>query len=150
MLFLLRVTKAVRQVWPQEKPLLARVSATDWAKGGLVLDDLVRVASRMKEIGVDLVDCSSGGSVPVVPPRLGPGYQVPFAEKIRGEAKVPTAAVGLITSAELADEIIRNERADLVALGRELLRHPFWTLDAARTLGQEIRWPRQYRRARLA
>jgi 2,4-dienoyl-CoA reductase-like NADH-dependent reductase (Old Yellow Enzyme family) len=147
--FLARVVEAVRQVWPEERPLLVRVSATDWQDGGLVPDDIVSVVRRLQPLGVDLVDCSSGGLVPAAPPGIGPGYQVPFAEQVRREADVPTAAVGLITTPELADEIVRNGRADLVALGRELLRHPHWPLDAARTLGQEIAWPRQYRRARL-
>ena len=146
---LLRVVEAVRQAWPEEKPLFVRVSATDWAEGGLNPDEVVTVASKLRALGVDLVDCSSGGLLPTSPPGIGPGYQVPFADKVRREAGVPTAAVGLITKPELADEIIRNGRADLVALGRELLRHPHWPLDAARVLGHEIPWPRQYRRARL-
>ncbi len=146
--FLLRVVDAVRQAWPEEKPLLVRVSATDWVAGGLAPEDIVVVARELKAHGVDLVDCSAGGSVPNAPVPLGPGYQVPFAETVRREAKIATAAVGLITTPELADEIVRNGRADLVALGRELLRHPYWPLAAARALGQEIDWPRQYRQAR--
>jgi 2,4-dienoyl-CoA reductase-like NADH-dependent reductase (Old Yellow Enzyme family) len=149
MRFLLRVVEAVRQVWPQDRPLFVRVSATDWADGGLTPDEVVVVARELLARDVDLIDCSSGGSVPVLPPNIGPGYQVPFAEKIRREAGIATAAVGLITTPELADEIVRNGRADLVALGRELLRHPYWPLDAAQKLGQQIPWPRQYRRARL-
>jgi 2,4-dienoyl-CoA reductase-like NADH-dependent reductase (Old Yellow Enzyme family) len=150
MRFLLRVTQAVRHVWPEDKPLLVRVSATDWTDGGLSPDEVVVVARELKAFGVDLVDCSSGGSVPVPQSGIGPGYQVPFAEVIRRESGLPTAAVGLITAPEHADEIVRNERADLVALGRELLRHPYWPLDAARILGHELEWPRQYRRARIA
>jgi len=146
---LYRVVEAVRHEWPEEKPLFVRVSATDWAEGGLVPDEVVAVARELQSLGVDLVDCSSGGLVPAAPPGIGPGYQVLFAEKVRREAEIATAAVGLITKPELADEIVRNGRADLVALGRELLRHPHWPLDAARTLGHEISWPRQYRRARL-
>ena len=147
---LYRVVEAVRQEWPEDKPVFVRVSATDWAEGGLVPEEVVSVARELRALGVDLVDCSSGGLVPAVPPGIGPGYQVPFAEKVRREAEIATAAVGLITNPELADEIVRNGRADLVALGRELLRHPHWPLDAARTLGHEITWPRQYRRARLS
>jgi 2,4-dienoyl-CoA reductase-like NADH-dependent reductase (Old Yellow Enzyme family) len=147
--FLLRVVEAVRQEWPEEKPLFVRVSATDWAEGGLTPGEVVSVARKLRALGVDLVDCSSGGLVPAAPPGIGPGYQVPFAHKVRREAGIATAAVGLITKPELADEIVRNGRADLVALGRELLRHPHWPLDAARILGHEIAWPRQYRRARL-
>jgi 2,4-dienoyl-CoA reductase-like NADH-dependent reductase (Old Yellow Enzyme family) len=150
MRFLLRVVDAVRQVWPAEKPLLVRVSATDWVERGLTPDDTVVVARELKRLGVDLIDCSSGGSVPDAPVRSGPGYQVPFAEKVRREADVATGAVGLITRPEMAEEILHNGRADLVILGRELLRHPYWPLDAARVLGYDIDWPRQYRRARLA
>jgi 2,4-dienoyl-CoA reductase-like NADH-dependent reductase (Old Yellow Enzyme family) len=146
---LVRVVEAVREEWPEEKPLFVRVSATDWVEGGLVPGEVVSVARKLRALGVDLVDCSSGGLVPASPPGIGPGYQVPFADKVRCEAGIATAAVGLISAPELADEIIRNGRADLVALGRELLRHPYWPLDAARILGHEITWPRQYRRARL-
>jgi 2,4-dienoyl-CoA reductase-like NADH-dependent reductase (Old Yellow Enzyme family) len=148
MRFLLRVVAAVRSSWPADKPLFVRVSATDWVDGGLTPDEIVIVAREIKARGVDLIDCSSGGSVPTSPPNIGPGYQVPFAEEVRREAAIPTAAVGLITSAELADEVIRNGRADLVALGRELLRRPHWPLLAAHALGHNTEWPRQYRHAR--
>ena len=147
--FLLRVVEAVRQAWPQDRPLLVRISATDWVQGGLTVDDQVIVARELKARGVDLVDCSSGGAVPAVPPSVGPGYQVPFAAKIRREAGIATGAVGLISAPELAEEIVHNGRADLVVLGRQLLRHPYWPLDAARALGQDVAWPRQYERARL-
>jgi 2,4-dienoyl-CoA reductase-like NADH-dependent reductase (Old Yellow Enzyme family) len=150
MRFPLHVVEAVRQVWPEDRPLFVRVSATDWADGGLTPDEIVVFARALKELGVDVVDCSSGGILPSTPSDLGPGYQVPFAEKIRREAGVATVAVGLITKPELAEEIVRNGRADLVALGRELLRRPYWPLDAARKLGHEITWPRQYRAARRA
>jgi len=146
--FLMRVVDAVRGAWPEDRPLLVRVSATDWAAGGLTPDDLVVVARELKARGVDVIDCSSGGAVPAAPPGVGPGYQVPFAEKIRREAGIATVAVGLIGAPELADEIVRNGRADLVALGRELLRNPYWPLDAAGTLGRDVAWPRQYQRAR--
>jgi 2,4-dienoyl-CoA reductase-like NADH-dependent reductase (Old Yellow Enzyme family) len=149
MRFLLRVVEAVRHAWPEQKPLFVRVSATDWADEGLTPDEIVIVARELRTLGVDLVDCSTGGTLPTAPPSQGAGYQVPFAEKVRREAGVPTAAVGLISTPELADEIVRNGRADLVILGRELLRHPYWPLDAARTLGHDTAWPRQYRRARL-
>jgi NADPH2 dehydrogenase len=150
MRFLLRVTDTVRQAWPQEKPLLVRVSATDWVANGVTPDDIVVVARELKARGTDLIDCSTGGSVPVAPVTPGPGYQVPFAEKVRREAGIATGAVGLISEPELAEAILHNGRADLVLLGRELLRHPYWPLDAARVLGDEIDWPRQYRRARQA
>jgi 2,4-dienoyl-CoA reductase-like NADH-dependent reductase (Old Yellow Enzyme family) len=149
MRFLLRVTEAVRSSWAQEKPLFVRLSATDWADGGLTPDEIVVVARELHKRGVDAIDCSSGGMVQAAPPAIGPGYQVPFAAKVRQEAGIATAAVGLLTTPELADEIVRNGRADLVVLGRELLRHPHWPLDAARTLGFDLPWPRQYERARL-
>ncbi len=146
---LLRVVDAIREVWPAEKPLIVRVSATDWAAGGLTVEETVQVARWLKDHGVDLVDCSSGGILPTPPPHIGPGYQVPFAAQVRREAGIPTAAVGLITGPELAEVIVANERADVVALGRELLRNPYWPLHAARALGSEITWPWQYERARM-
>jgi 2,4-dienoyl-CoA reductase-like NADH-dependent reductase (Old Yellow Enzyme family) len=145
---LLRVVDAVRAVWPAKKPLLVRISATDWVDGGLTVDDQVWVARWLTGHGVDVVDCSSGGISSQGPPRVEAGYQVPLAEKIRSEAGIATAAVGLITAPEQADEIVRKGWADLVALGRELLRRPHWPLAAARALGNEIDWPRQYQRAK--
>jgi 2,4-dienoyl-CoA reductase-like NADH-dependent reductase (Old Yellow Enzyme family) len=145
---LLRVVEAVRAVWPAKKPLMVRVSATDWVEGGLTLGDQVQVARWLRIHDVDVIDCSSGGSVPTGPPSVTPGFQVPFANRIRSEAGVSTMAVGMITAPELADEIVREGRADLVALGRELLRHPHWPLDAASQLDREISWPRQYQRAK--
>ncbi len=148
MRFLLRVVDAVREVWPAEKPLFVRVSAHDWVEGGLTLDDTVLIARALREHGVDLVHCSGGGMSGARPPSVGPGYMIPFAERVRRETGIPTAAVGLITAPELADAVIRNRQADLVALGRELLRHPHWPLDAARALGHDVVWPKQYERAR--
>ncbi|MFO7173180.1 MAG: NADPH dehydrogenase NamA [Bacillota bacterium] len=148
MRLLLRVVEAVRRVWPEEKPLFVRVSASDYVAGGLEPDDLVRVARALAPLGVDLVDCSSGGLVSGARIPVGPGYQVPFAEKIRREAGIPTGAVGLITRPEQAEEILLNGRADLVLLGRELLRNPYWPLQAARILGAEVQWPAQYLRAK--
>ena len=121
---------------------------TDWAQGGLTVDDQVQVARWLKAHGVDMIDCSSGGNAPVAPP-TGPGYQVPFAEKIRREAGIATMAVGLISTPEMAEEIVRNGRADVVAMGRELLRHPYWPLAAARVLGDDVAWPKQYQRAKV-
>jgi 2,4-dienoyl-CoA reductase-like NADH-dependent reductase (Old Yellow Enzyme family) len=146
---LLRVVDAMREGLSQSQPLFVRLSCVDWVEGGLTLDDQVQVARWLKDHGVDMVDCSSGAIAPVVPP-VGPGYQVPFAEKIRREACIPTMCVGLITQPEMAEEIVRNGRADVVALGRELLRHPYWPLDAARALGADadVVWPRQYVRAK--
>jgi 2,4-dienoyl-CoA reductase-like NADH-dependent reductase (Old Yellow Enzyme family) len=144
---LLRVVDAVRTVLPQSQPLLVRLSCTDWIDGGLTLDDQVQVSRWLRAHGVDLVDCSSGGSTPQLPP-VGPGYQVPFAERIRREAGIATMTVGLITTPEMAEEIVRNGRADVVALGRELLRNPYWPLHAARALGHDLAWPKQYLRAK--
>lgn len=151
MTFLLRVVEAVRDVWPASRPLFVRLSVTDWGlPGGMTADDGVVIAHALRTRGVDLVDCSSGGLSPAPPPAVWAGYQIPLAERLRREAGIPTAAVGLITAPEMAEEIIRNGRADLVAMGRELLRHPHWPLDAARALRQDIDWPEQYRRARRA
>lgn len=146
--FLHRVIEAVRSAWPERLPLFLRVSASEYAEGGIDLAQMVEVVRTLGERGVDLIDCSSGGVVPTPVPSW-PGYQVPFAEKIRAQAGIPTAAVGLVATPEMADEIIRNQRADLVALGRVLLRHPYWPLEAAHALGVDVPWPSQYRRARL-
>lgn len=146
---LLRVVDAVRESVPSTTPLLVRLSSTDWVEGGLTVEDQVQVARWLKAKAVDMLDCSSGGITSFVPP-TGPGYQVPFAERIRREAGIATTSVGLITTPEMAEEIVRNGRADVVALGRELLRNPYWPLQAARALGHEIPWPKQYVRAKPA
>jgi 2,4-dienoyl-CoA reductase-like NADH-dependent reductase (Old Yellow Enzyme family) len=148
MRLLLRVVDGVRAVWPQDKPVLVRLSSTDWADGGLTIDEVVQVTRALKEHGVDLIDCSSGGLVPHQSIPLGPGYQVPFAERVRREAGIASGAVGLITSPEMGDEIIRNGRADLLLLGRQLLRDPYWPLHAAQHLGVDVPWPTQYQRAK--
>lgn len=147
---LLEVVAAVRGVWPAERPLFVRVSAVDYAAGGLTIEDQVANAAALREAGVDLIDCSSGALVPVPPEAMNirPGYQVPYAETIRRQAGIATAAVGLITEPEQAEAIVREGQADLVALGRELLRNPYWPLEAARRLGAEIAWPQQYLRAK--
>jgi 2,4-dienoyl-CoA reductase-like NADH-dependent reductase (Old Yellow Enzyme family) len=144
----LEVTRAVRGAWPERLPLLARISATDWVEGGWNVDDSVHLARELCAAGVDLVDCSSGGTVPGAPVPAGPGYQTGFAQRIRHEAGVATGAVGLITAPEQADHIIRTGQADLVLLAREMLRDPYWPLRASTRLGQEGPWPRQYLRAR--
>jgi 2,4-dienoyl-CoA reductase-like NADH-dependent reductase (Old Yellow Enzyme family) len=148
MRFPLEVISAVRDVWPERLPLLVRISASDWAEGGSDLEQSVEFARRLREHGVDLVDCSSGGLIPNAKIEVGPGYQVPFAERIRREAEIATAAVGLITEPEQAEAIVREGRADLVLLGRELLRQPRWPFLAAHRLGAEAAWPPQYERAR--
>jgi 2,4-dienoyl-CoA reductase-like NADH-dependent reductase (Old Yellow Enzyme family) len=143
------VVTAIREVWPQGLPLFLRLSCTDWMEEGWKLEDSVELARVVKPLGVDLVDCSSGGIDRAGRASVGPGYQVPFAEKIRREAGIPTGAVGLITRPEQAEEIVAEGRADLVLLGRLLLREPAWPLRAARALGQEVAWPSQYLRARV-
>jgi 2,4-dienoyl-CoA reductase-like NADH-dependent reductase (Old Yellow Enzyme family) len=144
---LLEVTRAVRGVLPDDAPLLARVSCSDWTDGGWSIDDVVRLAPALREAGVDLVDCSSGGIVPGVSIPAAPGYQAPFAARVRREGGLASGAVGLITDAAQADDLVRDGSADLVFLARELLRDPYWPLRAARTLGQEAPVPRQYLRA---
>ncbi|WP_306590226.1 NADH:flavin oxidoreductase/NADH oxidase [Geothrix sp. 21YS21S-4] len=141
------VASAVRAVWPEHLPLFARISATDWAEGGWNLDQSVELARVLKALGVDLVDCSTGGLVPRTEIPLGPGYQVPFAARIRAEAGIATGAVGLITGPEQAEQILAQESADLVLLGRELLRDPRWPMHAAQTLGTDASWPASYQRA---
>jgi 2,4-dienoyl-CoA reductase-like NADH-dependent reductase (Old Yellow Enzyme family) len=143
----LEVVDAVRGEWPERLPMFVRISATDWAPGGWDVDQSVELARRLRDRGVDLVDCSSGGNVAHQQIALGPGYQVPFAERIRREAGVPTGAVGLITAAAQADAIVREERADVVFLARALLRDPYWPLHAGHELGAAVRWPSQYLRA---
>jgi 2,4-dienoyl-CoA reductase-like NADH-dependent reductase (Old Yellow Enzyme family) len=148
MRFPLRVAERVRETWPDHLPLFVRISASDWADGGWDLPQSIVFAKRLHELGVDLIDCSSGGAVPGAKIEIGPGYQVPFARAIRAEAGVATGAVGLITDAHQADEIIRSGSADAVLLARELLRDPYWPLHAAHILGVDVPWPDQYQRAK--
>jgi 2,4-dienoyl-CoA reductase-like NADH-dependent reductase (Old Yellow Enzyme family) len=144
---LLEVVDAVRGTWPDALPLFVRISATDWMEGGWDLEQSVELARVLKGRGVDLMDCSSGGAVPGAKIAVGPGYQTPFAREIRERAGIATAAVGLITEPGQADQVIRGGHADLVLLARAVLRDPYWPLHAAKTLGEEIRWPVQYQRA---
>jgi 2,4-dienoyl-CoA reductase-like NADH-dependent reductase (Old Yellow Enzyme family) len=144
----LAVTAAVRAVWPEDRPLLVRVSATDWAEGGWDLEQSIELCRRLKALGVDLADCSSGGLVPHAKVPVGPGYQVPFATAIRKEAGIATGAVGLITEPVQAEEIIASGQADAVLLARAFLRDPYWPLHAARALGADVAWPVQYLRAK--
>lgn len=146
------VVEAVRDVWPDDKPVFVRISATDWLpdRDSWDVDDSVRLAPLLADAGADLIDVSGGGIHPDQElPNAGPGYQVPYAEAIREGTDVPVAAVGGITEPSHADALVRNGRADLVALGREMLRHPYWPLEAAHELGAEIEWPVQYRRGRF-
>jgi 2,4-dienoyl-CoA reductase-like NADH-dependent reductase (Old Yellow Enzyme family) len=124
-----------------------RISSTDWTEGGWDLEQSIALARELKRLGVDAIDCSSGGNVEKAEIPVGPGYQVPFAARIRRDAEIATAAVGMITDPAQADQIIRNGAADLVLLARELLRDPYWPLHAARELGQTVSWPAQYLRA---
>jgi 2,4-dienoyl-CoA reductase-like NADH-dependent reductase (Old Yellow Enzyme family) len=143
-----QICKAVREVWPADLPLFVRVSSSDWADGGWRAEDTVALAHHLSGAGVDLVDCSSGGIAPGIAIPSGPGYQVPFSQRIKDTTPMLTAAVGLITSPAQADQIIRTEQADLVLLAREMLRDPYWPLHAARALGHDVPWPNQYLRAR--
>jgi 2,4-dienoyl-CoA reductase-like NADH-dependent reductase (Old Yellow Enzyme family) len=144
----LEITRQVRGVWPEDRPLLARISCSDWASGGWDMDESVRLAALLKGEGVDLVDCSSGGNIHDARSAAGPGYLAPCAERIRREAKVPTAVVGFITSPQQADHVLRSGQADLVAMARQLLREPYWPFRAAAELREEAAWPDQYLRAR--
>ena len=143
----LEVVDAVRAVWPERQPVFVRISATDWTEGGWDIEQSVELARRLRDRGVDLIDCSSGGNVATATIPLGPGYQVPFSERIRREVGIPTGAVGLITDPKQADEIVSSGQADCVLLARELLRDPYWPLRAARELGRDMDWPAQYLRA---
>jgi 2,4-dienoyl-CoA reductase-like NADH-dependent reductase (Old Yellow Enzyme family) len=143
----LEVVDAVRAEWPAHLPIFVRISATDWAEGGWNADESVELARLFAAHGVDLVDVSTGGLVPNAKIPVAPGFQVEFATRIRREAKIPTAAVGLITEAHQANEIVATGEADLVLLGREFLRDPYWPVHAAAALGEPASWPEQYLRA---
>ena len=144
---LLEVTTAVRSVWPDSLPLLVRLSGTDWVPGGWDVDQSIALARLLIPLGVDLIDCSSGGIVPGAKIPVGPGYQVGIAQRIKRDAGVATAAVGLITDAQQAEAIVRSGQADMVLLAREMLRDPYWPLHAAKVLGVKVTWPVQYQRA---
>jgi 2,4-dienoyl-CoA reductase-like NADH-dependent reductase (Old Yellow Enzyme family) len=146
--FLVQVVDAVRAVWPEERPLFVRFSATDWSPGGWNLEETVELSRRLVGHGVDLVDVTSGGLVPGARIEVEPGYQVPFARAVREGAGIPVSAVGLIVAPEQADQILVNQAADAVMLARELLRNPHWPWRAARALGDDVPWPPQYVGAR--
>jgi 2,4-dienoyl-CoA reductase-like NADH-dependent reductase (Old Yellow Enzyme family) len=145
--FVCEVVEAVRSVWPERLPLLVRLSASDWTEGGWTVEDSVALSTRLASLGVDAIDCSSGGNVPRAAIPVGPGYQTGFAETIRRGAGIRTGAVGLITAAEQAEHILRTGQADLIVLARGLLNDPYWPLHAARTLGDVAPVPPQYLRA---
>ena len=144
----LEVARAVREAFPVERPVFARLSATDWVEGGWDQEQSIVLARQLRDAGVDLVDCSSGGLVPHAKVPVAPGYQVPFAEAIRERAGILTAAVGLITAPAQAEAVVAEGKADLVLLAREMLRDPYWPLHAAQALGADVGWPVQYLRAR--
>jgi len=145
--FLVEVTDAVRAVMPEHLPLFVRISATDWVEGGWSADDSAKLAQVLQAHGVDLIDCSSGANTPDAKIPVGPGYQVPFAEKIRHEANIATGAVGAITEPQQAEDIIRDGKADIVLLAREFLRDPYWPIHSAIALNASIHLPTQYERA---
>jgi 2,4-dienoyl-CoA reductase-like NADH-dependent reductase (Old Yellow Enzyme family) len=144
--FTLETAECLRKIWPDHLPMSVRISCTDWFEGGWTLEDSITLSSRLKALGVDLIDCSSGGSTMLAKIPAGASFQVPFAEAIRRQTGILTAAVGLITEPMQADEIVRNGRADLVLLARELLRDPYWPVHAAEALRKrdQIRLPVQY------
>ena len=144
---LIQVTEAVRKEWPADNPLFVRISATDWSEGGWTLEESIKLAGILKAMGVDLIDCSSGGNIHDAKIPVAPCYQVPFSEAIR-KTGILTGAVGLITTAGQAESILQEEKADLVLLARELLRNPYFALSAARELGEDVEWPVQYLRAK--
>lgn len=143
------VVTAIREVWPDEYPLMVRISASDWDEQGWTAADSVRLAGRLLPLGADLMDCSSGGILPGIQIPVRPGYQVPFAEAVRKQTGMPTGAVGLITSPAQAEEILQQEQADLILFARQLLRDPYFPLHAAKELGADVPWPIQYERAKI-
>ena len=145
--FALQIVDAVRTEWPQHLPVFMRISATDWVEGGWNPDEAVELARHLREHGIDLVDVSSGGMVPSAKIPAAPGFQVPFSARIRNEAGIPVAAVGMITEPAQANAIVENGQADVVLLAREMLRDPYWPLHAAAALGDTASWPEQYLRA---
>lgn len=145
---LLETIAAVRSVWPEDLPVFVRISATDWADGGWGLDDSAELAAMLEGTGVDLIDVSSGGLTPEQKITVGAGYQVPFARRIRAASSIPVSAVGLITDATQAEQVLVDDAADAVFVGRTLLREPLWPLKAAKELGAEIQWPAPYRSAK--
>ena len=141
------IVDAVRGAWPKGAPLFVRISATDWVEGGWDLEQSIVLARELIQLGVDLIDCSSGGSVPHAKIPIGAGYQTPFAQRIRDEAGILTGAVGMITSPAQAEHIINTGQADAILMAREFLREPYWPLHAAQELRQSASWPVQYLRA---
>ena len=144
----LTIAERARKAWPSHLPLFVRISATDWVEGGWDLEQSIELSRRLRDLGIDLIDCSSGGLVATASIPTTPGFQVPFAEAIRREAKIATGAVGLITKGQQAEAILANGQADAILIGREFLRDPYFPLRAARDLGVDVAWPKQYLRAK--
>lgn len=144
----LEIAKEIRKNWPEQWPVLVRISASDWVDGGWSIEDSVKFSVELKNLGIDVIDCSSGGMTPDAKIPVGPGYQVAFAETIRKKSDIPTAAVGIITEAKQAEEILQKGQADFILMAREFLRDPYWPLHAAKTLGEDIPWPNQYMAAK--
>lgn len=149
MRFPLRVANSLREYWPEEWPVFVRISASDWVDGGWDLEQSIELAKRLKGIGIDLIDCSSGGLVPDAKIPAGPGYQTPFAAAIRNQVEIATGAVGMIADPFQAEHIIATGQGDVVFMARELLRDPYWPLHAAQALHAEVDWPVQYLRAKV-
>jgi 2,4-dienoyl-CoA reductase-like NADH-dependent reductase (Old Yellow Enzyme family) len=150
MRFPLSIAEDIRKMWPGDWPVFVRISATDWKEGGWTLDDSVIFCKELKKIGIDVIDCSSGGSAPDAKITAGPGYQVPFSEEIKRRSEILTAAVGIITEAKQAESILQKNQSDLIVMARELLRDPYWPLHAALELNVDVPWPVQYERAKRA
>lgn len=146
--FLTEILDGVKEVWPQDLPLFVRISATDWKEGGWNIEESVKLAAHLRENGVDLIDTSTGGNITGVKIPLTPGYQVPFAARIKQEAGIMTGAVGLINTAQQAEDILSNGEADLILMARQMLRDPYFPMHAASELGEDIQWPSQYERAK--
>jgi len=146
--FAIEIAREVRNNIPRDIPLFVRLSCTDWVENGWNVEDTIYLSKALKSVGVDLIDCSSGGAVPDAKIPAGVGYQIPFAERIKREVQILTGGVGIIVSPEQAETIIRTNQADIVLIGREMLRNPYWALHAAKNLHEDIDWPKQYVRAK--
>ncbi len=142
------VAEKLRQIWPEELPVFVRISATDWVQDGWDIKQSIQFCLELEKRGIDFIDCSSGGSSPHAQIKSGPSYQVPFAIDLKSKLKIPVGAVGIITEAEQAEQILKENQADVVLLARELLRDPYWPLHAAKKLGHDLSWPKQYERAK--
>jgi 2,4-dienoyl-CoA reductase-like NADH-dependent reductase (Old Yellow Enzyme family) len=145
---LCEIVRAIQEVWPAQHPIFVRISATDWVDGGWNIDESIELSNILKEMGIDLMDCSSGGNISNVRIPIAPGYQVPFSQKIKAATGILTGTVGLITDAHQAETILLNEEADLILFARESLRNPYFPLNAASALNEKIDWPIQYNRAK--